>query len=209
MTEAYPLQWPDGWARTPSERRTDGKFSTSRETERGWSSKVPVSMAIALERLEREADLLGARYPVLSTNVELTLRGAPRSGAKRPDDPGAAFWFDLRGKPHVLACDRFRRVEDNVAGIAAHIYATRAIERYGVATASQMYAGFEALPPPSAVIPTRPWWDVLDVPRNAPREDVLSAYRTKAKRAHPDAGGSHEQMAEINAAMRAAKEEMS
>jgi curved DNA-binding protein CbpA len=36
--------------------------------------------------------------------------------------------------------------------------------------------------------------EVLGVDRSAGRAEIVAAYRDKAKRAHPDAGGSHEAM---------------
>jgi hypothetical protein len=44
------------------------------------------------------------------------------------------------------------------------------------------------------------WWHVLGVEPNASRDDVLKAYRDKAKAAHPDRGGSTAKMVEINRA---------
>jgi DnaJ-class molecular chaperone len=43
-------------------------------------------------------------------------------------------------------------------------------------------------------------WEVLGLRPGANRAAINTAYREKAKRAHPDAGGSHDQMARLNAA---------
>jgi hypothetical protein len=49
---------------------------------------------------------------------------------------------------------------------------------------------------------SKPWWEILGVRSDASEDDVRRAYRTLAKRLHPDrqATGDAEQMAEINAA---------
>lgn len=44
-------------------------------------------------------------------------------------------------------------------------------------------------------------YDVLGVKATAGMAEIEAAYRAKAKTAHPDAGGSHEAMRELNAAI--------
>jgi hypothetical protein len=151
-------------------------------------------VADALSRLQRELDRIGARYPVISSNLELRLDGLPRSGQREPNDPGVAIYFDLDGKPHCMPCDTYTTVVQNIAAVAAHIEATRAIQRHGVGTLAEMFAGFTALPPP------RSPWDVLGVPRGSSRDVIYAAFRDKARKAHPDAGGSTAAMAELAAA---------
>ena len=102
-------------------------------------------MTDARERLADELDRLGARYVVLSTNMELRLDGQPRAGQSEPADPGVCVYFQLKDRPTVLPCDRYTTVAGNMAAIAAHIEATRAIERHGVGTLEQMFTGFQAL----------------------------------------------------------------
>lgn len=192
MTQAYPLQWPQGRPRKAPGYRKVAAFGTER---RGMRQQLTVNDA--RERLQAEIDRLRVRSVVLSTNVELRLDGQPRSGQPEPSDPGAALYFDLGGKPHVLACDTYTRVADNIAALAAHIEATRKIERLGVATAAEMFAGFQALPAPGST----PWWSVLGIVQAASREQIEAAYRTLARERHPDRpGGSHDMMADLNRA---------
>lgn len=187
---AYPLAWPKGRERTPVWDRREGRFSTGADRYR-----KPVTMSQALRRLEEEAGRFGAMYPMISTDVELRRDGLPYSGRRAPDDPGAVLYFQKDGAPYALACDTFSRVEQNVAAIAAHIDATRAIERHGVATASDMLRAFQALPPPppggSVIIgeTVRHWSDVLDVSRTASRAVIEAAYRAKAKEVGNDSDG--------------------
>lgn len=201
MTTAFPLQWPSGRPRTAPAKRRRGKFSTSTDSGRGWRDSKPLTVADARGRLQRELARIGARLPVISSNVELRLDGAPRSGRPEPEDPGVAVYFQLAGRPHCMPCDTYGRVADNIAAVAAHIKATRAIERHGVATVSEMFAGFMALPPPSAV---RPWHAVLGVAPTAGRDEIEAAYRRLARERHPDAGGSDAMMSELNVARAAA-----
>jgi hypothetical protein len=156
-----------------------------------------MTAATATDRLVRELDLLRAdtNRAVLSTNIALRLDGRPRSDQTEPTDPGAAVYFTVDGKDRALACDKWRRVADNIAAIAAHIEAIRAIARYGVGTLEQAFAGYTALPPTA-----EDWSIVLMVPTSATRADIQAAYRQLAAIHHPDRGGRHEDMARLTAA---------
>jgi len=193
VTQAFPLQWPNGRPRKPAARRGDAAFG--KRSSDGWLKNL--TLAQARDRLQGELDRFRVKSVVLSTNVELRLDGLPKSGQADPDDPGVALYFDLGGKPHVLACDTYRRVADNIAALAAHIEATRKIERLGVATAAEMFAGFQALPAPGST----PWWQVLGVQPSAAVAAIEAAFKRLARERHPDvAGGSHELMADLNRA---------
>lgn len=193
MTEAYPLQWPAGRPRTPAHLRKLGSFSKKVSNGR-WAEKVELTIADAMRRLQDELDRLGALNFVLSANLQRNLDGSPRSQQSAPADPGVALYFQLKGKPHCLPCDRYTRVQQNIAALAAHIEATRAIERYGVAHIAQMFAGFVALPGRT------PWWTILGVHEGASSDQINAAYREKAKKAHVDSGGSDAAMSELNVA---------
>lgn len=208
--QRYPLVWPANRPRTSSWDRKPGRFSADGRD---------ITMALAVDRLDGELTRLGALYPVLSTNVELRLDGRPRSGQRAPDDPGVCVYFSLKGRPFALACDRYRTVEQNVAALAAHLDATRAIERHGVATAAETLEAFTALPPPSGsgASPAATGWRVTlglspTFPQGLGREDALTLigvrYRERAAKAHPDNGGSDAAMAELNAARDAARKEV-
>ena len=198
--DRFPLAWPSGWPRTAASARRTAKFNKKVDNGRYPETKA-LSVADATERLQRELDLLGARYVTLSTNMELRLDGRPRSDRSNPADPGAAVYFQLKAKPIALACDRWDRVADNIAALAAHIEALRGIDRWGVGTADQAFAGYQALPAPD------PGWQVLGVDRAAPWLEVERAYRARAKTAHPDAGGSRAEWDRLQAAFQTAMTE--
>jgi hypothetical protein len=98
----------------------------------------------------------------------------------------------------VLACDKWSSVADNLAAIAHHIEALRAVDRYGVGFLEQAFAGYTALPPAVG----HDWRQTLGF-----RSDELvspkvieARFRERAKRAHPDVGGDPREMARLNAA---------
>jgi hypothetical protein len=193
---AYPLAWPFGWKRTPAHSRQRATFGATKLNSYGWNSKERLTLAEASGRLVRELELLGAINQVLSTNLELRLDGWPRSGQRAPDDPGAAVYFEYAGKATALACDKWDRVEDNIAAIAKHIEALRGMDRWGVGSLEQAFTGYQALPAPD------PWWKLLGL--DGPTRDakaIGAAYRKASAQAHPDRpGGSHDRMAAVNAA---------
>lgn len=195
MTQAYPLQWPTGWPRTSPAARKVASFNQKKDTGRAWRETVNVTIAAATDRLQRELDLMRAGYLTLSTNVELRLDGRPRSsGGAEPADPGVAVYFRLNGKDMVLACDRWHRVADNMVAIAKHIEALRGMDRWGVGTAAQAFAGYEALPAPEQ------WWQVLGLSPAASMEEIDAAWRAKMRDAHPDRGGTDAAAARLNKA---------
>ncbi len=211
MTEVnrYPLSWPFGWKRTPAGQRKASRFSASSygtySTGGSYRRARELTVADARKRLDVELDRLRARDIVLSTNVELTTYGEPRSGRRAPDDPGAAVYFRLGGKDRVLACDAWNTVAGNIAAIAAHIDCIRGIDRYGVGTLDQAFAGYDALPPPSADN-RAPWRGMLGIKEGTivTRADIDVMYRTQAKRAAADEGA----LLQLNLAKEAAYKEI-
>lgn len=184
----WPLAWPLGWVR--AKVRLRAPFTTKKAV------GGQLSVMVATQRLEAELERLRATRPTLSTNVELRLDGRPRSD-QEPRDPGAAVYFEFRGKATVLACDRYFRVADNIAAIAAHIDALRRIERYGVGTIEQALAGYKALPADSAA----DWRAVLGLTGRPAWDEVDRAFKAAARLKHPDvAGGSEEAMQHLNRA---------
>lgn len=180
--EAYPLQWPLGWKRTPWRRQSRFK---------GTFVKVRSELLAEIKRL-------GGSYPVLSTNIPLRRDGLPYAGHAEPADPGVAVYFVRNGKSMVFACDKWKRVQDNMRAIQKTINAIRGMEAWG---ASEMMErtinAFEQL-----AAPGRPpsCWDVLGIRPGASADDIKRAHRKESMRRHPDKGGSHAAMTALNAA---------
>jgi hypothetical protein len=153
-----------------------------------------VSFATARDCLIHEIRLLGGKLPVLSTNIPLRLDGLPYANHRQPDDKGVAVYFTLKAKQMCFCCDRWDSISDNVQAIRKTIEALRGIERWGTGDmVQQAFTGFIALPGNSQ-------WDMLGLKAGSSIAEIETAYREKAKRCHPDAGGSHDQMARLNEA---------
>jgi hypothetical protein len=205
---AYPLCWPRGVPRHKGVRLT-AAFSkqVSQHTPNapdGVASyrSEPLSIADGVARIQRELNRFGAVRLVISTNVAVRRDGLPYSTSREPADPGVAVYFHLRTRPYCLPCDRWTRVADNLAAVAAHIAALRGIERWGVGTVEQAFTGYLALPSPDDVD-----WRA-EFPRVETLEQLEERYREQAKKLHPDAEGTHEAMVRLNRARQAARAEL-
>ena len=168
-----------------------------------------LSVADGVERVLLELSRFGIGRDdiVISTNIKTRLDGFPRSDQKAPDDPGVAVYWETRnGGRKVMAVDRYYKVSDNLAAVAATLDAMRAIERHGGAQIlDRAFTGFSALPPPAA----RHWREVIGVaPAVRDMPSVRIAFRRRAAQVHPDKGGTHEAMTELNAALNAAEKEL-
>lgn len=201
MTEAYPLAWPEGWPRTPANERQNGWVKFKRQVDNGrYRSGKPWSFAAARDALLEEIGRQGAMTCVISSNFTLDRRFLAVEGKRRPEDEGVAIYFQRNGRPIVMACDRFHDAEGNMRSLALALEALRQLERHGGGVMlERAYEGFAALPAPKR------WWEVLGVAADANPQQIQAAYRERARKAHPDTGGSHAEMAELNAALDEAK----
>jgi hypothetical protein len=200
---SYPLDWPIGWKRARFRTRAKfvGKAGRHVPGENGaighWEGKRDLTIDQATKRVLAELSRFGIPdwQIIISTNLKLRKDGYPMSGQANPGDPGAAVYWTKGKDRRCMAVDRYDRVADNLAAIAATLDAMRAIERHGGATIlDRAFTGFKAL-----AAPEQPF-QVLGVGANASREEIERAYRLLASEHHPDRGGSEQQMARINAA---------
>ncbi len=204
---AYPLEWPLGWKRIAEHERTAANFGKAGRYEnngdqRRWISKRNLTNAEAVGRVRETLGRMRIDNDdlVVSSNLALRLDGWPRDGQREPDDPGVAvYWRIGTGEMRCMAIDRYDRVADNLAAIAATLEAMRAIERHGgAAILDRAFTGFTALPPP--MVAESPWYTVLDVEPNDKHETVKEVYRWLRSEHHPDRGGDAEQFNRVQKA---------
>lgn len=212
MRQPFPLQWPESWPRTPSDHRLRSKF--------GFKNSGQVSFSQALSFLRDELGRLGAINAAITSDLPTRHDGTPYAPGRAVPDPGVAVWFvlpDANGnqQERVMPCDRWLTHAENMYAIAKSIEAMRGLDRWGAGDVVQRaFSGFAALPPGVPLGPAkRPWREVLGVDNSTVTGAELLvavkyAYRNLIKKAHPDAGGSHELAAEINAALADAEREL-
>lgn len=200
--EAYPLQWPNMHRRTDKWQRETARFDTN--------------FVKARDVVVREIELLtGRKYRygsaygnpsdvIISTNVNLRRDGLPLAGQRQPDDPGVAVYFKYKDRQMCFACDRWKKIEDNMQAIALTISALRGINRWGTGDMLEAaFTGFTALPAP---IDKRDWRHVFGLNRETyvSPQVLRDAYRQARSDAHPDRpGGSTDR---FNAVQRAYEE---
>ena len=181
----FPLCWPENWPRTTSPGKS--QFKTT----------LPAAIDNVQDSLRRFAADSGRKVEgvMVSSNVSLMERN--------PKDAGVAVYFTWDGLSTCIAVDRYQRIEENLQAIHHVVEAERTKLRHGgLNLVRAAFRGYAALPPPSSPV-TDPWV-VLGVKREATESEIESAYRDRAKKAHPDAGGSHDAMSRLNPARAAA-----
>ena len=188
MRESYPLQWPEGWARSNASR---SRFKVA-------------SFVQVRDRVLSQLRMLGGANRVITSNLPVRLDGLPYAYAAEPADRGVAVYWVEAGRERVIACDRWRNVRDNLHAIELSLDALRGLARWGTSSiVERAFAGFAALPPAAPE-----WRIVFGLASAASMEDVDVVYRLLARTAHPDRGGSHEAMQRLNAARAAARAEL-
>lgn len=189
-----PLCWPSWFPRTPAHKRTSARFG--KRNDQGYGIKE-ITLAQAVRRVREQLSAFtkaGRSYRcdpdavIISSDLLLRNDGLPRSGQRKPDDPGVAVYFTLDGKDRCIPCDMYLRIEDNLAAVAATLEALRTIERHGSQMFEAAFTGFDALPSPDHLM-SRSWRDVLDYYGDDLTE-CERCYQRKRKAAHPDHGGN-------------------
>lgn len=175
-----------------------------------------------VDLLERELKMVNARAIVMQIAIsadEMRIDGRVRANAK-PSHPGVILSFTSAKLGKIrFACDRFWDWQDNVRAIALGMEALRKVDRYGITSDGEQYAGFRAIEAAEAARPFETveqaaYFIASHVAPDAGEiriaaiaefvvedEEWLDTYfKRAAKNLHPDTGGSDAQMARLNAA---------
>lgn len=100
--------------------------------------------------LDRELYNVGAEATVLQVALDesdFRINGLPRANV-RAEHPGVILAFNPDGDAAnrlEFATDVFNHWEDNLRGVALGLEALRKVDRYGITSGSQQYAGFRAI----------------------------------------------------------------
>ena len=137
-----------------------------------------------------------------AAGVAIECPAKPRYQSAFADRESRAVSVTFSAGAHVnrtVTVDRFERPVDNLWALAIGLDAIRLNELRGLDdVARQVYM---ALPAPKQRDP----WQVMGLRSDADAETIEAVYRSKAKRLHPDAGGSAEAFRELQEAYEAVK----
>lgn len=106
VATTFPLQWPEGWSRTPRDEQQRAPYRVTQE-------KAQRDMLWSLSHLQARGSVL-----VISSNIPVTRNGTPYTNHRHPEDPGVAvYWTNKAGEDCVMACDRWAMVYENIRAI--------------------------------------------------------------------------------------------
>jgi len=185
MITAFPLSWPEGYARTDRRDRKNSRFAQT--------------LAVCREYLKDEIRKLNADNLIISSNQPLKQNGDLRadSGRLKTDDPGVAVYFDWKGRSYTMCCDRYPQIWENLYAIARTIGALRQIDRDGVSDfLERAFTGFPGLPAPGES--TTDVWQILGIVATKDAAIIKKAFWNKSMTAHPDRGGSQEEFSALH-----------
>jgi len=195
MVDSYPLRWPPGIPRTKQPKHS--RFDT------------PHSKAV--NNLFRQLRLLGAKNPIISSNLETYERGGRKIpyANQRVEDSGVAVYFEYEGRQHCIPCDRWKTIGDNIHAVGKTVSAMRGIERWGTYEMMRAtFQGFKALPPGTD--------EEYGIEKKEPHyfqdcnsmSELKETFRELVKVFHSDKGGNDMDMAVINKQYRQKKQQL-
>jgi len=181
------------------------KVPTPRAKQRDAAFRA--SYSDTLDLLEYELGRLNARDIIVQayfTLDQIRNDGWPRSSAN-PSQPGVIVTCQTPKGPLSFPCDTYRTFDDNLRAIALSLQALRAVDRYGVTQHAEQYKGFTPLPSAETVMSPADAAHFIMVNQNGSGPNAVSmnsiltdarvfaeAYRSAARKVHPDAGGTHD-----------------
>lgn len=120
-----------------------------------------------------------------------------RDEARATNTGVTVTYTPVRGRQEIrLHKSNLGRAVDNFRALYLGIEAIRMNEKRGIGDVIAQH--YQALAAPASA---RDPYEVLGVRSSEPLEDIEAIYRSKAKRAHPDAGGNEAAMKELNEAI--------
>ena len=185
-------RYPDGMVLRPSQS-WPGPFPTEHVR-----SPFSAPLSTTLSELDRELRHLGDGAANAPSVLTLALGegdfrkvdGLPRANA-RPSHPGVVLYIESMVGPLSYPCAKFDSWTDNLRAITLGLNGLRRLERYGITSADEQYAGWKALPTAGTAPTSDTDADEAEallrrVSGLAEEPDLARVYRVARANAHPD-----------------------
>lgn len=156
------------------------------------TSRSALSWDRVLQELEWELERHGADDVLIGAVVEprhIGISGILKAeGRGRERHPGAEVSFDAHGRRLVFHTDAYDSLQSNLRAITLGLAALRAVDRYGITSSSEQYAGFAQL---TAGGP--------DIERGRKLVERAGGLKPALMAHHPDHGGEARDFADVQA----------
>lgn len=181
MARHLPILWKslDSWP---------GEFAHRRKR-----SAFEAGFGATLDLLDRELRQLSATDIVIEMDLtpgQMRVDGTgPKARSQAP--PPVKLSFTSKHGPLVYATDRFDAWQDNLRAIALGLEALRKVDRYGISTRGEQYAGWAQLEAggPSREEAITVVADIARMTFDQVDGDLKRGWRQALIRSHPDHGG--------------------
>jgi hypothetical protein len=148
-----------------------------------WSQTIR-NLGEEIERIKGSAVLIG----IVADDSQFLLDGSVKPGFKTTH-PGVEVSFDTPDRGRLaFHTDAFGTVQANLRAISNGLEALRAVDRYGITSGNEQYAGFAQLSPGGP-----------DPLRGKRLVDEAGSLAKALKTHHPDQGGSAAAFADVQA----------
>lgn len=148
-----------------------------------WNQTIR-NLGDEIEKIKGSAVLIG----IVADDSQFLLDGSVKPGFKT-SHPGAEVSFDTPDRGRLaFHTDAFSTLQANLRAISNGLEALRAVDRYGITSGNEQYAGFAQLGPGGG-----------DPVRGKRLVDAAGTVRKALTAAHPDHGGSVADLADVQA----------
>jgi hypothetical protein len=167
------------WAYPPGRRMTGDRIRS------GWDAALGL-LEEEIARLKGSDVVLG----VVASEDQIGFSGNHKAGGRTAfGHRGVEVSFDTASRGRlVFHTDAYDDVTANLRAIGLGLEALRAVDRHGITSSAEQYAGFAMLPPGGP-----------DPARVRQLVEAAGGMREAEKRHHPDAGGDQRDLVDVQA----------
>lgn len=135
-------------------------------------------------QLVNELRKLGAKNCIISSNLITRVDNTSFLKNQTLTDNGVVVYFDLKGQPKAMACDKWNKASYNLRALTLSVSAIRGLERWGGSEfLDGLFTGFKALPETTIMNGVSYFSEFSN------KDEAKVRYHELCKEHHPDLGG--------------------